>query len=212
MNDLSSKIKKGRKYEQVLAGAREVFLSEGYEGSSVDAIARAARVSKATLYSYFPDKKLLFLEVARAECLAQAEIAMVLGQSGRSIEVTLTDVAERMTGFFLSRFGQQVFRICVAEVDRFPELGRSFYQSGPDQARAQLAALLEQAAMRGELRITDFRLAADQFAELCKSDLFNRVIFNIAEEVTEADRQRVITGAVEMFMARYGTRPRVAFR
>lgn len=60
-------VKRGRKFDQVLEGARLVFLQDGYEGASVDDIARAAGVSKATLYSYFPDKRLLFMEVAKIE-------------------------------------------------------------------------------------------------------------------------------------------------
>ncbi len=207
MTEHSRQIRKGRKYDQVVTGAREVFLREGFEGASVDAIAKASRVSKATLYSYFPDKKLLFLEVAKAECLRQSDMAMVEAASGDGIEAALTDVARRMTAFFLSDFGQQVFRICVAEADRFPELGRTFYQSGPALARQRLADFLQAGVARGDLSIDDCHLAADQFAELCKADLFPRKVFNIGGEITDADRERVIRGAVQTFMARYAARP-----
>ncbi|MGB1035103.1 MAG: TetR/AcrR family transcriptional regulator, partial [Primorskyibacter sp.] len=70
------KIRKGRKYDQVLDGARAVFLAHGFEGASVDDIARAAGVSKATLYSYFADKRVLFMEVASQQCQAQADLAL----------------------------------------------------------------------------------------------------------------------------------------
>ena len=74
-------IRKGRKFDQVLDGARQVFLTDGFEGASVDEIARAANVSKATLYSYFPDKRLLFMEVATTECQRQARDAQVTRQN-----------------------------------------------------------------------------------------------------------------------------------
>jgi AcrR family transcriptional regulator len=196
--------KRGRKYAEVLAGAREVFLSDGFEGASVDTIARAAGVSKATLYSYFPDKRLLFMEVARCECGRQAEAAVALIDLAAPPRQVLTEAARRMVGFFLSDFGQRVFRICVAEADRFPEFGRAFYESGPALVRAQLAAYLAAAAGRGELAVDDIALAADQFAELCKADLFARMIFGVAATFTEAERRRVIDGAVETFLARYG--------
>ena len=51
MTAVAAEIKKGRKFDQVLDGAREIFLRDGFEGASVDEIARAAGVSKATLYS-----------------------------------------------------------------------------------------------------------------------------------------------------------------
>ncbi len=61
------------------------------------------------------------------------------------------------------------------------------------------------AAGRGELQVEDFELAADQFAELCKADLWPRLVFGIRESFTPDERLRVIDGAVDMFMARYGT-------
>lgn len=54
----AAQIKKGRKFDQVLEGARVVFMRDGFEGASVDDIAREAGVSKATLYSYVPDKQI----------------------------------------------------------------------------------------------------------------------------------------------------------
>lgn len=206
MTQHEPKIKKGRKYDDVLDGAREVFMREGFEGAGVDAIAKAAGVSKATLYSYFPDKKMLFLEVAKVECLRQSEAALGLAATSQSPDITLTDIARRMTGFFLSDFGQRVFRICVAESDRFPEIGRTFYRSGPEMARKRLVAYLKDAVARGELAIEDCDLAADQFAELCKADLFPRLVFNVTDAATPAEIDRVIEGAVLTFMARYGAR------
>lgn len=196
---------RGRKYDQVLEGARQVFMADGFEGASVDEIARVAEVSKATLYKYFADKRMLFMEVANNECQRQAGAALdnivlaappreVLGQTGR-----------HFLGFITSRFGQQIFRICVAESDRFPELGRSFYESGPAVMRAELASYFAQACARGELVIDDYILAADQFGELCKADLWMRLLFGVIKEVSAAEIDRVIDNAVETFLARYGT-------
>ncbi len=198
------RIRRGRKFDQVLAGAREVFLREGYEGASVDAMARAAGVSKATLYSYFPDKRLLFLEVARVEFLRQSEAALVVAGQDEDIASALTGIARRIIGFVLSDFGLQIFRICVAEAARFPELGREFYRSGPGQARERLGAFLQAASARGLLRIEDCHLAADQFAELCKAGLFSRRVFDVGGGITEAEIDRTAHAAVAMFLARYG--------
>ena len=206
MTAAAERIKKGRKYEQVLDGAREIFMADGYEGASVDTIARAAGVSKATLYSYFPDKRLLFMEVARCECCRQADEAVEVMDLTAPPRRVLTEAAARIVNFVLSDFGMGVFRICVAESDRFPELGREFYDSGPGLVRERMSGYLRDAAGRGELRIEDFDLAADQFAELCKADLFPRVIFSVQSRFTEAEKARVIAGAVETFLARYGAK------
>lgn len=204
MNQPASILRTGRKFDQVLKGARDVFMVDGFEGASVDDIARAAGVSKATLYSYFPDKRLLFMEVARHECARQADDAVDLIEACCTPQQVLQVAVRHILSVILSDFGQKMFRICVAEADRFPDLGRQFYESGPMMVRARVKEYLEQASARGELNIEDFDLAADQLAELCKADLFPRLMFNIDTEFTEAERERVITGAVETFLARYG--------
>ncbi|TFL18409.1 TetR/AcrR family transcriptional regulator [Jannaschia formosa] len=197
-------VKKGRKFDQVLEGARTVFMSDGYEGASVDAIARAAGVSKATLYSYFADKRLLFMEVAKAECSLQMEEADAVLSDHSSPREVLCVAADRMLGFFLSSFGQSIFRMCVAESDRFPELGREFYETGPKRFRARMAEYLRCAVAEGDLAIEDPEFAADQFAELCKARLFHELIFGIRKSVSAEEKARVIDGAVDTFLARYG--------
>lgn len=198
-------IRKGRKYDQVLEGARKCFMADGFEGACVDAIARCAGVSKATLYSYFPDKRLLFIEVASCECSKQADRAIeTLDMSAPPSEV-LRYAGNHMLSFLLSDFGRRMFRICVAETDRFPELGCRFWESGPGRIEEVLRQYFELASARGELDVPDRCLAAHQFAELCKAELFPRLVFGLQTEFSEAEKDRVVTGAVEMFLARYGT-------
>lgn len=198
---------KGRKVEQVLEGARCVFMRDGFEGASVDDIAKAARVSKATLYSYFPDKRRMFLEVAKAECRRHAERSAEMIEHSASTEEALRTAGENMVGFLASEVGLAVYRICVAECDRFPELGHEFYDSGPKLVRDRIVALMREGIARGELEIDDVELAADQFAELCKADIFPRVLFCGACRPGPEEISRIIGGAVEMFMARYGAPP-----
>lgn len=204
MNAINDGIKKGRKFDQVLEGARTVFLKDGFEGASVDEIARTAAVSKATLYSYFPDKRLLFTEVVKSECRRQAEAALDVIDDDASAPVVLRTAARHLLGFLMSDFGQRVFRICVAESDRFPELGRVFYESGPARVRHEIVAFLQDAVARGELKVDDPPLAADQFAELCKADLFAKLVFGVQRQFAPEEIDRVIEGAVATFMARYG--------
>lgn len=204
MPDGSNTIKKGRKFDQVLTGATEVFLASGFEGASVDDIARAAGVSKATLYSYFPDKRLLFMEVAKCECCRQADLAVETIDMSAPVANVLRAAADHMIDFITSEFGQRIFRICVAESDRFPELGREFYNSGPALIRERLVGYFEQAVARGDLVIDDLTLAADQFHELCKADLFTRLVFNVSSSFTDAEKDRIAKGAVTTFLARFG--------
>lgn len=205
MPDGQPTVKRGRKFDQVLDGARKIFMSDGFEGASVDDIAKAAGVSKATLYSYFPDKRLLFMEVAKSECIRQADAAVETIDLSLPAETVLTEAAWQMVNFFTSDFGQRVFRLCVAESDRFPELGREFYDSGPALVREKLIHFMKVGISRGELEIDDLTLAADQFSELCKADLFPRLVFSMDKSFDDTQKKRIVEGAVKTFLARYAT-------
>ncbi|ABV91855.1 transcriptional regulator [Dinoroseobacter shibae DFL 12 = DSM 16493] len=205
--NLTSPVKRGRKYDEVLSGARHVFLRDGFDGASVDDIARAAGVSKATVYSYFSDKRLLFLEIARAEIATLTDRAMTdIDRTAPPAQV-LTQAGQTIIGFSLSVVGLGIFRLCIAEGERFPELAQAFFEAGPMATQAALCDYFAEAQARGELRIEDPELAADQFVELCRADLQMRLLMRVPPPPSPRDVERVLTGAVEMFLARYATGP-----
>jgi len=202
--DGAPEIKRGRKYDQVVAGARKVFLSQGFEGASVDLIAKEAGVSKATLYSYFPDKRILFVEVAKEECARQADRALEVEHTDLPVREMLISIAHSMMEFLTSDFAQRIFRICVAESDRFPELGQEFYQSGPQLMEDRLSAYFHHACDRGELKVDDVLTAAQQFEALMKGGVFLKLIFNVVDKVKPEEIDHVVENAVDTFLARYG--------
>lgn len=205
MTAAPQEIRRGRKFDQVLAGARRVFLRDGFEGASVDEIAREAGVSKATLYAYVPDKRLLFIEVAKGECRRQADEGAAAVDMDRPVAEVLTDAARRLVAFVQSDFGQRVFRICMAESDRFPAVAHEFYHSGPGLVREKIAEYLRLAVARGELALDDPGFAADQFQALCKSALQDRLAFGLPEDCHPDRSEQIVREAVAMFLARYGT-------
>ncbi len=203
MNAPGQIVKQGRKWDQVLEGARTVFMRDGFEGASVDDIVREAGVSKATLYSYFPDKRLLFLEVAKTECQAQSEAAVARIEASGNLREAMTEAAGRMVRFFMSDVGMQVYRIVVGESQRFPEIGREFYNSGPAKVRDILMRFLQKGVDEGKLKIDDVALAADQFPELCKAGLHLPMALGLRKSFTDDEIDRVIVGAVDLFLCKY---------
>ena len=197
-------VRRGRKFDQVLDSAREIFLRDGFERAAVDDIARAAKVSKATIYAYFPDKRQMFLEVARAECHRQTQAAEAAIVADTPVREMLTIAAERLASFVMSDFGQKILRIIAREGDRFPGLGREFFETGPRVVHALLVHHLGNHVRAGHLQIDDLDLAADQFVQLCKAHLQERHLFGMSDTIGQQDVQRIVTGAVDMFLARYG--------
>src|ERR1700733_2516799 len=133
------------KVRQILAAARKVFMKEGYGAASMDAIARQAAVSKATLYAHFGGKDALFAALIVMECRHLSD------QIGRGalyapdIREALLQVAKDFNNLLCSGEGLTMYRIVVAEAPRFPELGRIFYDSGPNVMISRIADILRRA-------------------------------------------------------------------
>ncbi|GAA6181555.1 MULTISPECIES: TetR/AcrR family transcriptional regulator [unclassified Shimia] len=204
MNEQAPIIRKGRKFAQVLDSARSLFMQRGFESVSMDLIAQDARVSKATLYNYFPDKSMLFMEVARFVCSQQAEQLEASVDVEQRVPEVLGVVGRGLMAIILSDFGRNMFRVCVAEGERFPEIGRQFYETGPGVLKTRLIEFFDLAVERGELEIEDYALAADQFAELCKAGLFLRQVTGVQTSFAQSEIDHVVDGAIATFMARYG--------
>jgi AcrR family transcriptional regulator len=203
-SELATGAPKGRKVEQVLAGAHVVFMAEGYEGANVDAIAKAAGVSKATLYSYFSDKRALFAAVAQAACQEQTRIALTFAGEDGPFAERLYRGCRSFMEFLYSPFGVQMFRTMVAESARFPEFGQQFWATGPGAAHRAMVEMFREAVADGHLEIDDFELAAETLTELCKTYLHPRLILGVIDRAEPAELDRIARHAVDVFLARYG--------
>lgn len=192
------------KCAQVLAGARRVFLSDGYEGAGVDEIAREAGISKATLYRHFPDKAALFSAVLAEECRTQAGLHPELCYHDRPIADFLLDLARDVLNFSLGEFGQSIYRIAVAETVRFPDIGKTFYDTGSELNRVRLAPALELAVERGELVALDPDYAAHVFYGICKADLFIRGLLRIGDPPAPEEIEAHARRSVETFLRAFG--------
>ncbi|MGR3436159.1 MAG: TetR/AcrR family transcriptional regulator [Shimia sp.] len=203
--EATQRIKRGRKFDQVIAAGRRMFMDGGFERVSVDEIAREAGVSKATLYSYFPDKRLLFVEVMKAEAEDRARALMAAEGLDTPPETFLYGAAREIIDIVLSDFGVNFYRMSVTEGAHFSALARVFYESGPEAGHAVFVPYFEAAEARGELSIPNKVLATEQFFELSKAWLHPRRIMEVQTAFTEAEKDEVAREAVAMFLARYGT-------
>jgi len=199
----ASNLKKNSKVEQILIGAKNAFLELGYEGTSVDEISRRAGTSKATLYNYFSDKQALFISVVERECSQQEQIMSKIASEVGNFEDGLYQIAKNFIKFTVSPLAISIFRLVVAESQRFPLLSRTFYDSGPDQCIRRLAEYLAAATARGEISVSQPELAASQFFALCKAELFYKILFGLKTDVKDDTINRIADTAVQTFLQAY---------
>jgi AcrR family transcriptional regulator len=191
------------KRRQILDGARAVFLAQGFDAASMGEIARAAGVSKGTLYVYFQNKEQLFEEIVHAECGAQAEQIFDLDPSDHDVEAVLERLGRSYVGVFARPGAAAPIRTVIAIADRMPEIGRKFYETGPAIGIARLSAYLQAQVDAGVLAIEDCEVAAAQFLDSCMSMLFKPVLFNFGETPSPERIAHVVRIAVRTFMAAY---------
>lgn len=193
------------KARQILDGARAVFLRDGFDGASVADVARAAGVSKGTLYAYWPSKEDLFVALIRHDKRQQAERACMWGERpGETAAETLARIGTTLIGMFARPEHIALVRTVMAVAPKFPVVGRAFYEAGPQYGAARLAALLDRLVAAGELAIPDTHMAALQFLNLCQSDFVRRLMFCVDDGAPAYAAEEVIASAVDLFLAAYG--------
>jgi AcrR family transcriptional regulator len=191
------------KRRQIIDGARTVFLSRGFDAASMGDIAKHAGVSKGTLYVYFKNKEELFAAIVQQECCSHAEGTFLLNNDDHDVEAALTRIGTEFIGFLCTLEKASSLRIVVAIADRMPEIGKTFYETGPANGIYRLKAYLEAQVAAGVLAIEDCEVAAAQFLEACQATLFKPVLFNFAPPPPPDRVAHVIGIAVRMFLAAY---------
>jgi TetR/AcrR family transcriptional repressor of mexJK operon len=195
------------KHTRILEGAAVVFAQDGYEGASMSRIAAEANVSKGTLYNHFQSKAHLFAAYVEQACARNLCLLFEAVDGEDDIAATLRRIGRRMIGMMLSDLGLTIYRVVVAEADKFPELARAFYEAGPAPAIGQMARWLALQSRQGRLEVADAEFAAEQFFCLCQSRLWLRRKLNLLAEPSEAEIDQVVAAAVTMFLNTYGRVP-----
>ncbi len=199
----------GGKVGQILEAARHIFLEQGYGNTSMDAVAKRAGVSKATLYVHFENKEQLFGEVVHvARSGLREAIAAIAEDEQTDPAETLRLIGEQFLRFVTTPGVLTLFRAVIGETQRFPQLGSTIYQAGSNDMLDSIADCIARATARGLLTVPDATLAAAQFIALTKSDLHLRCLLDTSFRANEVDIERNVAAAVAVFMSHYGPRPR----
>ena len=194
------------KRRQIMDGARAVFLAQGFDAASMGEIARAAGVSKGTLYVYFENKEQLFEAIVHEQCHAQAEGLFNLDATNPDVEAVLTRLGIDFVHFLCQPGKASPLRTVIAIADRKPEIGKKFYETGPAQGIGMLASYIKTQVEAGTLVVDDCEVAAAQFLDSCQSTLFKPVLFNFAPPPPRERIEHVVKIAVRTFMAAYRAR------
>jgi len=191
----------------VLDAATTVFLREGYDGASVDDVAREAGVVKRTVYNVFGDKETLFREtIQRSIEVAERFSAELVAETGRMRDANddIPRTARRLAGAVLRGRVLPLRRLLVSELRRFPDLAGEYRRRAPETVMHALASALQDLADAGQLRIESADVAAEHLAFLVMGADMDRGMFDERATPSEARvRERADAGAAA-FLRAYG--------
>jgi len=185
--------------------AAHLFFHHGYAATAIEQVAADAGVSKVTIYNQFGDKRALFTAAVECECEKMRGHFSMDAMPQGTIRERMTAIGEAIFAFLFRPEMMQFERRIAAETEADPAIGLAFLEAGPWRMKHTFADYLRHEVAAGELAIADPMLAAEQFVSMCKGmgDLERR----FGTVPTLAERDRRIAGAVEVFLAAYGTAP-----
>ena len=161
--DMLDSLRRGRpaagqdpaKRQQIIDGARRVFIDMGFDAASMNDITREAGVSKGTIYVYFASKEELFEALIEEErCAIFNDLYTALEQGGDVRDTLIrfgVALATKITSEKVTRAQRTVIGIC----ERIPELGARFYERGPKHGHAKLMSFMNAAVEKGQLTIAE---------------------------------------------------------
>ncbi|WP_137133437.1 TetR/AcrR family transcriptional regulator [Rhizobium sp. FKY42] len=193
------------KREQILDGAKRVFMTVGFDAASMNDITREAGVSKGTIYVYFDGKDDLFRALMERE----------RGNIARSMQDVLdgqTDAAEGLQRF-ASAFAAHItrdetvsaMRTMIGVVNRMPKLSKRFFNADSLNVRSVLEDFISRQVAEDRLAVDDVSMAARQFIDLATGTFFKLRLFgDMSEAPDQQEIDSVVSAAVRVFMAAYG--------
>jgi TetR/AcrR family transcriptional repressor of mexJK operon len=204
MNRLRAAAKSGqtqqtKKELEVLKVASDYFLRHGYQGTSVNAIARDSGISKESIYRYFSSKKELFEAVIAKELAEYQQKLHSLDYEFGSIaiDVLLPQIAESIIAAVTTDRTLSLRRLIFHETRKTPDIGRYYYEVGPQEAYRDLEKVF--AHHRSESRLPPEKLAQYFVGMVLHFTMLMRLC-GIAKPLTAEQRQNLAAEATKDFL------------
>ena len=191
------------KSEAICDAAACLFLAQGVAGTSMDAVAQAAGVSKQTVYARFRSKEDLFKEVIRQK-MVDYQLTLEEFPVRRPLREALQAIGRRFVDLLFDEQVVSMFRVVISESVRQPQVARLFYESGPGQTMGAMEAFLKQRVADGQVEIEDCQYAASTFFLMLKGQQHMALMLNLPIQMDDAARDRHVERAVDAFLTLFG--------
>lgn len=191
------------RHESILKAATELFMERGFAGTSMDAVAKQAGVSKQTVYSHFDKKENLFSASITHKMADYFPEGDFVALAERSLEEELTIIATQYANLLMSEDAMCVFRLLVSEAPKGPHLAEIFWEAGPKVMLGRLMGFLDMWQKRGALKIDNIEEAAKLMVHLLKGHSHFELSIGLIDKVGDEDLMASVKGSVANFLKLY---------
>jgi TetR/AcrR family transcriptional repressor of mexJK operon len=193
-----------RKHESILTAAVDLFLANGYERTSVDAVALAAGVGKQTVYSHFAGKETLFLAAVESARSIPARTGDGLELDPARPPEGLQTLGAAVLDVVLDPTVAALQRLTISELPRHPQL-QAMWRTGAQNTRllTTVTSYLERCHESGSLVVREAERVARQFVFLLATEARTSTAYGTAP-LTNPERARILRETTDLFMASLG--------
>ncbi|WP_050630815.1 TetR/AcrR family transcriptional regulator [Bradyrhizobium viridifuturi] len=192
--------------QRLIEVATRLFLERGFDATSIDAVAEAARVSKPTVYGQYGDKRGLFTAVLRREIArwlaplaAAAAEARGDGNCDGSAEERLIELGRQLLVLNCSADSIAFSRILTAQAINFPEVAKLAVDEGWSKAVSTTADFFDHLADKGVLDLEDTTIAAETFLNMVVGHTHRMATFGIPIDMKAAETRMEVS--IRLFLA-----------
>ena len=144
----------------IVDAARHAFAANGFAGTGMDSVARAAGVSTKTLYRLFPNKVALFEGMVTERTDALVSTVKLRACEGGDVEAALAEALVMCGELMLDGEVIALQRVVAGESDKFPDIAETFFNKAIMRTQGALADWLRVQVKRGTIAVDDVDIAA----------------------------------------------------
>ncbi len=187
------------KKKRIFEVAIDLFLTNGFDNTSMDQIAEQAGVSKQTVYSHFRNKEELFSACVCEKCIAY-ELTSEFLDPDQPCSETLHKLGHRFNQLLLSPEAIGIKRALCATAEQQPKLSEMFFEAGPKNMISVLTNYLETQSKAGKLSIDDPWTAACQFLYMIHGEAQMRLLLNVPGQIDLKKVDCYVDSCVDVFL------------
>lgn len=196
LNLIDAATRSNDKQEQILAGAMQVFLRQGYANTSMDRVAAVAGVAKQTIYSHFQDKEGLFTALIERVTIQRVQRELGAEELQGEPAIILRQLADAFLHHMTNPEYMSLLRVVIGESTRFPELAELYSRTVIQKSRSILSNYFRS---HPELKITDPEATAHIFLGSLVSFLIAQEIL-YGKSIMPIEQERLINSLITLIL------------